>query len=539
MGTYNAAKVRKIIVGNKTDRWLLIIFISLPTHFIMPMKRIALLLTISLLSLTLSAQKYAPQPKPADPPKPFGPVPTAAQVAWQRMEMNMFCHFGPNTFTGLEWGEGTEAEDIFNPTALDCNQWVSVAKQAGFRGIILTAKHHDGFCLWPNPQSTHTVRESAWRNGKGDVLKELSEACQRSGIKFGIYISPWDRNAPTYGTDAYNKVFLKTLRHAHTNYGPIFEQWFDGANGEGPNGKKQVYDWKKFNGQTKRLQPNAVIFSDVGPGCRWVGNEEGKCGRTCWSRLDVEGFGPGADAPSQDTLNAGNYNGACWIPAETDVSIRPGWFWRESEHPKSVQELLKIYYNSVGRNSLLLLNVPPDNRGLIPAKDSLRLVEFRAALDSIFTKDLAKKANYVSVSNYRTNDKNPRMEFWNSVRTCCGPWPYHGYWVIKDDRYDSYWATDDSVTTAWVELTFDEPQTFNRVMLQEYIPLGQRVEKFHIEIEDENRQWRTIAEETTIGYKRIVITETVTTKAVRIVIDQSRASIVLNRVGLFMDNILR
>ncbi len=503
------------------------------------MKRTALLLFICLLGISIQAQKHPPQPKPAASPKPYGPVPTAAQVAWQRMEMNMFCHFGPNTFTGLEWGEGTEAEDIFNPTALDCNQWVAVAKQAGFGGIILTAKHHDGFCLWPNPQSTHTVRESAWRNGRGDVLRELAVACMKGGVKFGIYISPWDRNAPTYGTDAYNKVFLETLRNAHTNYGLIFEQWFDGANGEGPNGKKQVYDWKKFNGQTKKLQPNAVIFSDVGPGCRWVGNEEGRCGRTCWSRLDVKGYGPGADAPSQDTLNAGNYNGACWIPAETDVSIRPGWFWRESEHPKSVQELLKIYYNSVGRNSLLLLNVPPDNRGLIPAEDSLRLMEFRAVLDSIFAHDLAKKANYVSVSNYRTNDKNPRMEFWNSVRTCCGPWPYHGYWVIRDDRYDSYWATDDSITTAWVELAFDEPQTFNRVMLQEYIPLGQRVEKFHIEVEDENGSWRTIAEETTIGYKRIVLTETVTTKKVRIVIDKSRACIVLNRVGLFLDNIYK
>ena len=481
----------------------------------MLMKRIALLLTISLLSLTLSAQRHAPQPKPADPPKPYGPVPTAAQVAWQRMEMNMFCHFGPNTFTGLEWGEGTEAEDIFNPTALDCNQWVSVAKQAGFGGIILTAKHHDGFCLWPNPMSTHTVRESAWRNGQGDVLKELSEACQRSEIKFGIYISPWDRNAPTYGTDAYNKVFLKTLRHAHTNYGPIFEQWFDGANGEGPNGKKQVYDWKKFNGQTKKLQPNAVIFSDVGPGCRWVGNEEGSCGRTCWSRLDVAGFGPGADAPSQDTLNAGNYNGACWIPAETDVSIRPGWFWRESEHPKSVQELLKIYYNSVGRNSLLLLNVPPDNRGLIPAEDSLRLMEFRAALDSIFAHDIAKDAVF----------------FFTTIASIS---PVDN---IFNDEYDSYWATEEWTRTGMVELHFHEPQTFNRILLQEYIPLGQRVERFHIEIMEEDG-WRTIAEETTIGYKRIVLTETVTTKKVRLLIDQSRACIVLNRFGLFMDNIL-
>jgi alpha-L-fucosidase len=347
---------------------------------------------------------------------------------------------------------------------------------------------------------------------------------------------------------AYNKVFLKTLQSAHKHYGPIFEQWFDGANGEGPNGKRQVYDWKKFNAQTHKLQPNAVIFSDVGPGCRWVGNEEGTCGRTCWSRLDVEGREPGNNAPSQDTLNAGNYNGACWIPAETDVSIRPGWFWRESEHPKSVQELLKIYYNSVGRNSLLLLNVPPDNRGLIPVEDSLRLMEFRAALDSVFAHDLiAEAANGegyfgICASNIR-NSNHVSCICWDNIPAYmrghedhCFPFRYSTVHLVGN--YDTYWATDDTVTTAWVEFKFDASQTFNRVMLQEYIPLGQRVEKFHIEVEDENGNWRTIAEKTTIGYKRIVLTETVTTKKVRVVIDQSRACIVLNRIGLFMDRIL-
>ena len=512
------------------------------------MKKTALFLILCLLGVAIQAQKHPPKAKPSRPPAPYGPVPTPAQVQWQRMEMNMFCHFGPNTFTGLEWGEGSEPEDIFNPTALDCNQWVNVARQAGFGGIILTAKHHDGFCLWPNPASTHTVRESVWRNGQGDVLKELSEACERGGVKFGIYISPWDRNAPTYGTSEYNKVFLKTLRSAHTHYGPIFEQWFDGANGEGPNGKRQVYDWKKFNAQTLKLQPNAVIFSDVGPGCRWVGNEQGTCGRTCWSRLDVEGREPGKNAPSQDTLNAGNYNGARWIPAETDVSIRPGWFWRASEHPKSVQELLRIYYNSVGRNSLLLLNVPPDNRGLIPAEDSLRLMEFRAALDSIFAHDLVIEAangeRYFGIcaSNVRNSDHKSCC-CWDNIpaymrghENHCWSFHYSPVYLIGYN-YDTCWATDDTVTTAWVEFKFDAPKTFNCVLLQEYIPLGQRVERFHIEILDENG-WRTIAEETTIGYKRIVLTETVTTYKVRLVIDQSRASIVLNRFGLFMDRIL-
>ena len=461
------------------------------------------------------------------PPKPFGPVPTAAQLAWQQMEMNMFCHFGPNTFTGKEWGDGTEIEDIFNPTALNCDQWAAVAKSAGFKGIIITAKHHDGFCLWPNPVSEHTVAQSNWRNGQGDVLRELSDACRKADLKFGVYISPWDRNAPTYGSPAYNETFLQTLQSALTQYGPIYEQWFDGANGEGPNGKKQVYDWPAFNGQVYKLQPNAVIFSDVGPGCRWMGNEQGVNGRTCWSRLDIAGYEPGALAPTQDTLNVGNYNGANWIPAETDVSIRPGWFYRDSEHPKTLQELLKIYYTSVGRNSLLLLNVPPDQRGRIATEDSARLVEFRQALDQIFADDLAKHSYIVSTSNYRFQDSHSE-ELKNQYKTI---------YAIYDDDYDIYWATDDSVHSAYVELEYVRPFTFNRVLLQEYIPLGQRVEQFHIEVMNEDGTWRTIAEETTIGYKRIVLTEKVTTKKVRIVIDKSRACIVLNKIGLYLDTI--
>ncbi|MCQ2275957.1 MAG: alpha-L-fucosidase [Bacteroidales bacterium] len=461
------------------------------------------------------------------PPKPFGPVPTAAQLAWQQMEMNMFCHFGPNTFTGKEWGDGTEIEDIFNPTALNCDQWAAVAKSAGFKGIIITAKHHDGFCLWPNPVSEHTVAQSNWRNGQGDVLRELSDACRKADLKFGVYISPWDRNAPTYGSPAYNETFLQTLQSALTQYGPIYEQWFDGANGEGPNGKKQVYDWPAFNGQVYKLQPNAVIFSDVGPGCRWMGNEQGVNGRTCWSRLDIAGYEPGALAPTQDTLNVGNYNGANWIPAETDVSIRPGWFYRDSEHPKTLQELLKIYYTSVGRNSLLLLNVPPDQRGRIATEDSARLVEFRQALDQIFADDLAKHSYIVSTSNYRFQDSHSE-ELKNQYKTI---------YAIYDDDYDIYWATDDSVHSAYVELEYVRPLTFNRVLLQEYIPLGQRVEQFHIEVMNEDGTWRTIAEETTIGYKRIVLTEKVTTKKVRIVIDKSRACIVLNKIGLYLDTI--
>lgn len=473
------------------------------------------------------------------PPAPYGPVPTEVQLQWQRMEMNMFCHFGPNTFTGKEWGDGTEVEDIFNPTALDCHQWVTIAKSAGFKGIILTAKHHDGFCLWPNPESEHTVAQSAWRDGKGDVLKELSDACYQEGLRFGIYISPWDRNAPTYGTPAYNETFRKTLESALTQYGEIFEQWFDGACGEGSNGKRQEYDWPLFNNTVHQLQPQALIFSDVGPGCRWVGNEEGRAGRTCWSLLNTDGFTPGAGAPPQDTLTVGNRQGQYWIPAEVDVSIRPGWFYRDSEHPKSVEELMRIYYQSVGRNGLLLLNVPPDPRGLIAAEDSARLMEFAAALQSVFAQDFAQNASEIMASNIR-GVKNPITQNLNDKtrkQSLSANEQAYGAANLLDTSYHSYWTVDDSVTSAQVVLSFDQPVSFNRLMLQEYIPLGQRVSKFHIDIMLSDGKWQTVATETTIGYKRIVLLPMCTTKAVRICIDESLACPVLNRVALFKDEV--
>ena len=449
-----------------------------------------------------------------EPPAPYGPCPSEAQLRWQRMEMNMFCHFGPNTFSGREWGEGTEAEDMFNPSQLDCNQWVAVAKAAGMKGIIITAKHHDGFCLWPNPVSNHTVRQSSWREGRGDVLRELSDACRKGGIKFGVYISPWDRNAPTYGTPEYNETFCRTLESALSNYGDIFEQWFDGANGEGPNGKRQVYEWKLFNSTVARLQPQAVIFSDVGPGCRWVGNEEGRCGETCWSCINVAGFEPGR-APSTDILNQGEADGDAWVPAETDVSIRPGWFYHEEEQPKSLQELLNIYYTSVGRNSLLLLNVPPDTRGLIAAADSSRLVELRGALDHIFSQDIARNG-WVRASNCRGRKYSAS----NVLDTC-----YHHYWAVEDD-----------CLSPTLTIMFDEYVSFNRVMLQEYIPLGQRVEKFVVEIVLGD-QWVTLGKGSTIGYKRILLTEDVSTTGVRIHFYGGGACPVINRVGLFLDTL--
>lgn len=452
------------------------------------------------------------------PPAPFGPCPTEAQLRWQRMEMNMFCHFGPNTFSGREWGSGTESEDIFNPSNLDCNQWAAVARAAGFGGIIITAKHHDGFCLWPNPASTHTVKQSHWQNGQGDVLRDLSNACRKANLKFGIYISPWDRNAPTYGTPLYNQTFKRTLEHALTQYGPIFEQWFDGACGEGPNGKRQVYDWPLFNGTVERLQPQALIFSDIGPGCHWMGNENAVNGTTCWSRLSTDGYAPGQASPSLDVLNQGQPDGSYWIPAEADVSIRPGWFYHPNEEPKSLQQLLSIYYTSVGRNALLLLNVPPDTRGLISVADSIRLLQFRQALNTIFAHDLAQGAHAFSAQT-RGNGL-PQFRSAN----------------VLDTNYHHYWTVNDNCLNPTLQLSFDHPVTFNRVMLQEYIPLGQRVSQFEVQIL-EGKQWKTLAEATTIGYKRILLTQQCTTTALRILFKDCRACPVINRLALFMDNI--
>lgn len=455
------------------------------------------------------------------PPAPYGALPSDAQVEWQKMEYNMFVHFGPNTFTSAEWGDGTESADIFAPEALDCRQWAATAKAAGMKGIIITAKHHDGFCLWPNPVSQHTVAQSSWRDGKGDVLKELSEACKEYGLEFGIYISPWDRNDPHYGSDAYNDVFVKTLEHALGSYGEVFEQWFDGACGEGPNGKKQTYDWPLFYSTVYKMQPDAIIFSNVGPGCRWVGNEYGSAGRTCWGTMNVGELTPSSPADC-DILNEGEADGEKWVAAETDVSIRPGWFWRESENEKvkTVQELLKIYYESVGRNSLLLLNVPADKRGLLHEVDSVRLMELRAAIDEIFAVNLAE-GGAAEAADVRGNSGK------------------YAAANILDADYDTYWATDDDVTAASFTVTLPEARQFNRVQIQEYIPLGQRVAAFSVEALGEDGQWRTIANETTVGYKRIVHTPVTVATAVRVNIEEALACPVINGFALYMDNIYK
>lgn len=444
-------------------------------------------------------------------PAPVGPVPSEAQVKWQRMEYTAFVHFGPNTFTGQEWGHGTEDPRMFNPTEFDANQWAKTFKEAGMRSVIITAKHHDGFCLWPSKLSTHTVAQSPWKEGKGDVLKELSAACKANGLTFGVYLSPWDRNHPKYGTDEYNQVFTGMLHEVLGNYGAVSDMWFDGANGEGPNGKKQVYDWPLFNNTVAKLQPGAITFSDAGPGCRWVGNEDGYAGETCWSMIKKDNFAPGlADT---GILNAGDPEGTHWIPAECDVSIRPGWFYKKEQDKdvKSVDKLMDIWYGSVGRNGHLLLNVPADKRGLINEIDAQRLRDFKNRRDAIFKTDLARQAK-VSASTTRGS----------------------GFEAVKvnDGNWESYWAAPDGTTKGDLVLEFDKPIRCDHVVLQEQIRLGQRVKSFRI-LGKSDGGWEELAKGTTIGYKRILRFSPRDLKEIKVAIEDAKACPTINAISVY------
>ncbi|RFS24847.1 alpha-L-fucosidase [Chitinophaga silvatica] len=444
--------------------------------------------------------------------KPYGALPTKPQVAWADLEYYMFIHFGPNTFTNKEWGHGDEDPKVFNPKHLDARQWARTAKLAGMKGIVITAKHHDGFCLWPSKYSTHTVRESAWKDGKGDILKELSAACKEYGLKFGVYLSPWDRNHPAYGTAEYNQIFAKTLNEVLSGYGPVFEQWFDGANG---GNIKQPYDWDLFHSVVYKNQPNAVIFSDVGPGCRWVGNENGYAGTTNWSTLNVKGFTPGVGGPDTKSLNEGNEDGEKWVPTECDVSIRPGWFYSPDtdDKVKSLNQLLDIYYASVGRNGNLILNVPVDRDGLIHPNDSTRLMELRQVLDASFKDNLARQAK-VTATNTRSNNTAVKVS------------------NLTDGNNKTYWAASEGKNDAVITLTYSKPVTFNRLVLQEFIALGQRVKAFKVEVLD-NGSLKEVANETTIGHKRILRLPLTTTSQIRISILDAKAAPVISEIQLF------
>lgn len=448
------------------------------------MKRCTLIL--ALVSYSLFSQKVAP----------VYPIPSAKQLAWSDLEYYGFIHFNMNTFTNVEWGEGKESPSSFNPTALDCNQWARIAKKAGMKGLILTAKHHDGFALYPSKYTSHSVAKSPWKNGKGDVVKELSEACKKYGLKLGIYLSPWDRFHPAYGTDDYNQVYAKMQEELLTNYGPIFEFWYDGANGEGPNGKKQVYDWNLFHSMVNKYQPTAVQFSDAGPDIRWVGNERGYAYDTMWSPILRDKIYPGC--PDFDNYRNGQENGTHWVSPEVDVSIRPGWYYHpdQDNKVKTPDSLLKIYAASVGRNANLLLNIPVDTRGLIHENDSASLMGFAA----IRAKSL--------VNLLTRNSSDPLFDGKNTT-----------FWMASPKNKD-------------IGVDLKTPLSVNTIMLQEPIALGQRVSSFEVELVDESGK-KEVIKAGTIGHKRMITFKERKLKSFQIRFTGSRGPVLISNLEAY------
>lgn len=465
------------------------------------------------------------------PPQPYGAVPSARQLAWHEMEYTAFLHFTVNTFTGKEWGYGDEDPNIFQPSRFDAGAIAENLKAAGVRGFILTCKHHDGFCLWPSKTTEHSIRASSWQNGRGDIVRDLSEAAKRAGLKFGVYLSPWDRNNPNYGTPAYIEIYRRQLTELLTQYGPIFEVWHDGANGgDGYYGgarqkrtidKRSYYDWPNTWELVRKLQPDAVIFSDVGPDIRWVGNERGIAGDPCWACYDPVGAdgGPASPGDVRDRESpTGTRNGSHWLPAECDVSIRPGWFWHESENArvKTPAQLIDLYYKSVGRGANLLLNVPPNRLGVLQQEDVQSLRGLRNYLDATFTADLAREAK-VTASNVR--GKQPLYDAANLI----------------DGNPATSWATDDQVHVAYAVLEFKRPITFSVAAVKEDIRYGQRVDAFAVEQWDSG-DWRQIASSTSIGPRKYIrLDRPVTASRVRLRITAASASPVLSAFSLFSE----
>ena len=466
----------------------------------------------------------------ADPsPAPYGALPSPRQLRWHQLETCGFLHFSMNTFTGKEWGEGDEDPRLFNPAQFDPNAMVWALKSAGMKGVILTCKHHDGFCLWPTETTDHSVRNSSWRDGQGDVVREISEAARRHGLQFGVYLSPWDRNNAAYGKPEYLAIYRRQLTELLTHYGPIFEIWFDGANGGtgyygGARERRMIdrttyYDWPGTWALARQLQPQAVIFSDVGPDVRWVGNEKGEAGETCWETYDpvAENGGPAAPGNIDARLSpAGTRNGKQWLPPECDVSIRPGWFWHESEsnQVKTARQLADLYYKSVGRGASFLLNVPPDRRGLLNETDVESLRQFGDWRRATFARNLAAHAR-LEASNVRGNNRKYAAK------------------NLLDGDHSTYWSTDDSVTTPELTLEFSRPVTFDLVRLRENIRLGQRVESLEMDAWQAGA-WRKVAEATSVGNCRLIpIADPVTAGRVRLRITSSAACPALSDFALF------
>ena len=445
--------------------------------------------------------------------------PTPRQLAWQRLEFAAFAHFGMNTFTGKEWGDGTEDEKLFNPTDFDADLWAAAVKAGGMKMLIVTAKHHDGFCLWPSAYTEHSVKNSPWRGGKGDVIRELADACRRHGIKFGVYLSPWDRHEKTYGTPAYNDYYKNQLRELLTNYGEISDVWMDGAGkGEAHDRMVKLYDWAGFFALIRELQPQATI-SMQGPDVRWVGNESGLGRETEWSVLPSSGAGidmTGKDLGSRAVLMAAaaRGDGLAWQPAEVDVSIRPGWFYHQWQDlmVRSVPNLVDIYFSSVGMNSQLLLNLPPDRRGLINERDAKAVKGLNEWLTRAFKEDLALGAISSSPAEADGHDAH----------------------AATDGNAETFWAAPAGQTTGEIEVQFKGPKRFNCVMLQEPIREGQRVEGWVLEKEGENGGWREVARGTTIGYKRLVRFSATGSARVRLRVLKSRTEPQVATIGLYL-----
>ncbi|ETT73343.1 alpha-L-fucosidase [Paenibacillus sp. FSL R7-277] len=447
-------------------------------------------------------------------------VPSPRQLAWQELEFYSFIHFGINTFTDKEWGLGDEAPAIFNPEEFDAKQWVEVCKSAGMRGLILTCKHHDGFCLWPSSHTGHSVKHSPWRDGQGDMVQEVADACREGGLKFGVYLSPWDRHDGRYGTSEYNEYLKDQLRELLTGYGDIFCVWFDGACGEGPNGLKQVYDWDGYYEVIRELQPGAVI-SVCGPDVRWCGNEAGHTRESEWSVVPAElqdcekileesqhvDDGEFARRSNSRDENLGSREAIAgkelvWYPAEVNTSIRPGWFYHaaEDDQVRSLEELLDIYDKSVGGNSTFLLNLPPDKRGLIHENDARRMAELGEVIRSTFEYNLAAGAQATATETAGEANAAGR---------------------VLDGNRDTFWCPKEGTEQASIELDLNVEQSFDTIVLKEHIQSGQRIEQLHLEYLD-GAIWKRFSECTVVGHKRILKFPEVTARHIRLTIDKSR-----------------
>ncbi|MGZ3852758.1 MAG: alpha-L-fucosidase [Flavisolibacter sp.] len=466
-------------------------------------------------------------------PKPYGALPTPAQLKWHEMEMYCLIHYGVDTYTDKEWGYGDESASLINPSHFDAEQIVAAAKAGGFKGIVVVAKHHDGLCLWPTKTTSHNISAAPWRNGKGDMVKEYQLACKKLGMKMGVYCSPWDRNNSSYGTAEYVSIYRRQLKELYSNYGPLFISWHDGANGGdgyygGANEKRTIdrstyYGWDSTFRITRTMQPSAVIFGDIGPDVRWVGNEEGHAGETCWATYTPvapdEGHKPSNGYVKYRLGTEGTRNGKYWMPAECDVPLRPGWFYHASQDAqvKSPYTLLDLYYKSVGRGADLDLGLAPGKSGQLHPNDVNSLKQFGELLQTIFRVNLAKEATF-SASNVRGNNTKK-----------FGP-----SFLVDGDRF-SYWATDDNVFTPQLVIDLRKPTTFNVIRLRENIKLGQRITSFAVDV-DEKGRWKEIATATSVGANRLIrLQQNVTAQKLRLRITGADACIALSDFGLFKE----